>query len=217
MLFLREARTAAILPGVCTGNKSPSGKCSRIRTQKPPRQLAGTDWGVAGLRTVAGLPFLRQQRLAPQQCQRAGSIGDLALAGHAQRLLHRHEVDLHQLGWLPLSLTEFHAGGQIDISDLVGDAVGGVELTYATQIGGSTADFFQEFAAGDFLGRQAGRKAAGRYLVAPVSDGLLYASNQVTFLSPLALCSQGGPRASARAQENVANEQVGRRVMGYEC
>ena len=56
----------------------PFGKCSGIRTQKAPDDLPGWIQEFAGLRFVAGLPFLRQQRLAPEQRRGAGAVGDLA-------------------------------------------------------------------------------------------------------------------------------------------
>lgn len=44
------------------------------------------------------------------------------------------------------------AGGEVDISYLIGDAIGGVELADLVQICGSSAKLFQEFAAGHFFG-----------------------------------------------------------------
>jgi hypothetical protein len=54
-------------------------------------------------------------------------------------------------------------------------------LADVAQLGSRPADLFEEFAAGDFLGRQVRRKAASGNLVAPVINGLVYAISEVTF------------------------------------
>jgi hypothetical protein len=83
------------------------------------------------------------------------TIADLTFVGHAYGFANRDETDLHDLCGFPVGLALIDADGEIDISDLVGDVVGGVELAGGAQIGGTAADLFQRFAVGDFLWRQA--------------------------------------------------------------
>jgi hypothetical protein len=118
---------------------------------------------------------------AAQQSEGARTIRNLALERHVQDLLDRQEVKLHQLGGLLVGFAQFDAGGEIDISSLVGDAVGGVELADIAHLSRLAADLFQEFATGGLLGCQAWRQAASWHFHTKLGDELLYAINQVAF------------------------------------
>jgi len=50
-----------------------------------------------------------------------------------------------------MGFSQLDAGCEIGISYFIGDAIGSIELTDVAQLGGCTADLFEELAAGGLL------------------------------------------------------------------
>ena len=87
----------------------------------------------------------REQERSEAMLSAAEGLLDIAepmLEGNMVVRFHWKEPDLHEFGWLGVSLAQLDAGGEIDISDFVRDAVGGVELADVVQSGCGTTGFF---------------------------------------------------------------------------
>ena len=80
--------------------------------------------------------------MANEEGQGGGGVAHLEGAGQMEGLGEGSGVDFNDFGGFVVGRTQGDSGGQKDMADFAGDAVGGVEVVDGDQFLGDAADFF---------------------------------------------------------------------------